>query len=271
MDVESSCNIVSHGRHQSTSKNGLTHPIGFTCLVAVGLVLGCMASLAQAAPLSREDEVRLTQRTDFSWTGTPADGTALITPFDPALGTLNAIYIDLHGSLHATGMTPPASDHTASVMFEADTSDGTGFNFNLSPGLIDLDNGANHNPRKSKAAHFNQHFDLAFYFDHTTDSTGTTSPTDIAGFSLPMVAGLMSGFTDSASTDPIQQQFTFSQIGGSSALSDITGSGRLDVAYVYSPSLAPEPSSAALLLAPLLVILTRRRRRPHVVVSRLAA
>ena len=226
----------------------------FLCLL---LCLLCLPNDSEA--LSMFSTSSLSFASGFGFVG--------VTPFDPTLGTLEEIAINIEGSFTGTATVSPAAVdsfgqvHPVPYTFEiSQTFDGSldkYFDF-VSPATF-LFAGDNVDPVPTLP--FISSFSYGFKFDASTDLLGGNTFPSFTGDLVPptSIFGFRDGFLETSV--PIDEILfrTYYSIGGGT----IQTFGNLTIEYLYEPNPVPEPSTFILLFGGFmgLVFVTRRRKK----------
>ena len=185
-----------------------------------------------------------------------------VQPFDPALGTLDRVLVDIQGVLEVKGI---ALSPTFSVGVSQNFMGLAGkyFNFTNDAQLLVTGTGLPGEPVALVTS-----FRYTFQFNEVTDQFG---------FTVPAVEGPFLVFPssiDGTRADFLRTSFPLDEIDVVQAptlmagiqLTTLESQGSLEITYVYTPVAVPEPGSLALLVSGSLTALTygwRRRNRPQ--------
>lgn len=249
-------------------KSSRTH----ICRFALCLLLCTWASTGLAGL------VKITSSTFSAPLG--ATGTAAIiglTPFDPALGTLDSVNVTLNGAITVLGLASPFRDgfgtalpysYQVNVTQDFDGLADQFFDFD-SDALLTLTGSASGAGEPFSLSAF---FSYGFTFDSTTDLVGFTFPSFSASpgiLSPPTgISGTRADFL--ASIVSLNQIALIESVSAGLAspvpvsVSGISTSGALLVQYNYTPTSVPEPTPLALMAIGAAALGFSRRRQAHV-------
>ena len=184
-----------------------------------------------------------------------------VQPFDPALGTLDRVLVDIQGVLEVKGI---ALSPTFSVGVSQNFMGLAEKYFKFSPDaqLLLTSSGPPGEPVALVTS-----FRYTFQFNEVTDLSGFTFPA-VEGplIFVPSIAGTRADFLKTPlpvdEIDVVQAPTLMAGI----QLTTLESQGSLEITYLYTPVAVPEPSSLALLVSGCLAALTygwRRRNRPQ--------
>ena len=194
-----------------------------------------------------------------------------LTPFDPALGTLDSVNVTINGQITVTGSTtpqfvgsPPVPQpypYQVNVTQDFDGLGGQFFSFN-NPALFIFNSVASGG---GEPFQLSRPFSYGFTFDSTTDLSGLVVPSFSGPVAPPIISGTRADFLK---TDGALNQILLSHTAvpvGPIILSSAVASGALIVQYNYTPAQAGEVSEpgALALFGVALAVLGFRRRRPR--------
>lgn len=200
----------------------------------------------------------------FSASGAIASGFAGFPEFDPTLGTIDEIGIEIAGTLVVTTLLAPLQTILPFVDFDASGAGGRGFGFSGDGARFALP-GATNPSAFPELRTLATTFALDFTVDAFSDLTGVvfSSTSSTSGTLIPPVAidARRSDFVEGLAPIGINEVLIFRPIGLVATTLDIAGA--ITVTYTYTPAPAPNPvpaPGAAALLAALPLLLARRRR-----------
>lgn len=231
------------------------------CLVVA--VVAVVVALAVPSPVGA-----LTQTQLRPFSATPFDAIG-VTPFDPALGTLDSVSVSILGTLSVGGATGPLITPGGPVpyVYHVDVTQdyfglaGRYFDF-LAPASFTF-------VRNASGA--GETFALITIFSYDFDFTATT---DLVGFVLPSVSSTMSALVPPISgiggarsdflldlsgvneIDLVQQASGIGFGGPPPTVTSVSAAGTIQIDYRFTPAAVavPEPASLALLGAALLAL-----------------
>jgi len=228
-------------------------------LVAIGFVLVIGAPrVVRAASISFI--------TSFS--GAPTDNIAM-TPFNPALGTLESVGVSIIGTLTVQGIALPLLDgngapiavpYTISAFQSFDGLGSTYFAF-----ASDAQFFFSGTTVGQQSVFASQAFSYTFTFNDATDLAGFVIPSANGPTTPPTsIAGLRASFLPPVSNvnEVVLVQSVLSQQQLLTGLA-VSSGGSITVTYNYTPTPVPEPASLLLLGSGLVGVGVRRLRRRH--------
>ena len=222
----------------------------------LGILLATAVTVLAVRPASAD---LITQTRTFTVSHSPGLSLTSFDEFDPALGTLDSVTVQINGALGASVLLPGPSGVTPIVDFETLRLTGRGFAFG-SGGL-----GARF--FFPATFPFVANFSLGFTANELSDVTGIVSPNvGASGATLqppPTIAARRDDFIENIITPGIQEEFLFLPVGFTPD-SGFTGGGLISLTYDFTPfetSGVPEPMTLALFGIGLAgIALTRRRK-----------
>ena len=196
----------------------------------IGLGLICLAS-AVASPAAA---LTITQTLVTTFSGTPGttSGSELFVQFEPVLGTLTQVEVDLTyaGNHTVTGTNNTGTDGMYSFTLTDNTSQSVGTIFAFSDSTLSLSHS------------------LAAGDTHTDPLTGSLSATDTLTFGPDFLQFI--GFGTVLAQESDTTTFTCTPTPTFPCDANVSGTLTDTVTYTYTPTSVPEPSSLLLLLGP---------------------
>jgi hypothetical protein len=190
-----------------------------------------------------------------------------VQPFDPALGTLDRVLVDIQGIVEVRGI---ALSPTFSVGVSQNFMGLAGKYFKFSPDAQLLLTGSG--PPGEPVALVTT-FAYTFQFNEVTDLIGFTVPA-VQGpfFVVPSIDGARAGFLRTPLPLDEIDVFQAPSFTAGIQLGTLESQGSLEITYEFTPVAVPEPGSLALLVSGCLAALTygwRRRNQPESIHQRL--
>jgi hypothetical protein len=201
-------------------------------------------------------------------TGVGPTATALLgfPEFDPALGTLDSVGIEISGVLNASVVLLPFQTILPLVAFDAIGAGGRGFDFAGNGATFVLGTFTNPSTTAPLPVTVATSFTMTFLIDAFSDLAGVIVPatSSAVGTLVPPVnvAARRSDFIRGIVPIGVSETLTFTPTGF--VASNITVGGAVTVTYTYTPAVVPAPipaPGAAVLLAAVPLLLRRRRRK----------
>lgn len=192
-----------------------------------------------------------------------------LQPFNPALGTLNSVHVEVLGTVQLTALPPPTtytcgfSICVTPYLFDVQVGQvflGLGGKFFTFPTPVIFDFQGVASGWGDPVPLF-QLFSYDFTFDQVSDLTGIVVPSVSGAFLWPPnIIGSRQSFTDSGF--PLHEVDAISYLSLSTVpvtFPDISGSMMVEYDYTPAPAPVPEPGSLALLGSGLAGLIARRR------------
>lgn len=229
---------------------------------AVAASFLALAAIAVATPSSA---ATITFNQPFSGSGAVAAALVGFPEFQPALGTVDEIGIEIVGTLALTTLLAPQQSIVPQIGFDAFGAGGRGFGF-AGDGARFLLPGATNPSAIPELRTLVTTFTLAFKLDALSDLTGVVVPSTSStlGTLIPPVSveARRSDFIQGLVSIGVNETLVFTPIGFVATTLDIGGA--ITVTYTYTPAggpnAVPAPGAVALLAALPLLLLRRRRR-----------
>lgn len=182
--------------------------------------------------------------------------------FDPALGTVDEIGVEIGGTLLVSTLLTPLQSIQPIIDFDASGAGGRGFAFAGSGARFILP-GATNATTFPELRSFATTFTLAFTIDALSDLTGVViaSTSSTSGALIPPVSveARRSDFIAGLAPIGVNETLIFSPIGFTPTTLDVNGAITLTYTYTPAPSAVPAAGAAALIAALPLLLLRRRR------------
>jgi hypothetical protein len=203
-------------------------------------VLACLAA-SWAAP-QRAAGAMIVQSTSFN-ASAPGFAALGVTPFDPALGTLDAVGVEIRGTVSGTAQAPLGQPYTVTITqdFFGLTNKYFAFDGTGSVTFPGMGTGT--------TVPFAAGFSYTFQFDAATDILGLTFATTTGPVTPPLdVIGTRARFLKtSLPPDEIDLVQGLQTSPTGNVIATATTDGTLSIEYDYTPAPVPEPGSLILM------------------------
>jgi hypothetical protein len=235
-------------------------------------------SLVAAAPAAFADSILVVS--GFSGSGFDAIG---VTPFNPALGTLDSVNVGILGTLTVSGNTLPFAPNGAPVPYPYQVTvsqdfsgfANTYFSFDTAAifGWLEIATGS------GEPLSLTSVFSYSFTLNSGTDLLGFTVPSASGTYATlqpPLsISGMRADFYPNVfqiNEVDLIQSWAVSSVPVPVFINNVQSAGSMTFEYNYTPTppvppVIPEPSTLAL-VGPSLLALSLRRRRAHIPASR---
>ena len=241
-------------------------------MARIPVELRTLRGLALAACFVASAAHAETYLVNSSFAGGPFDAIG-VTPFDPARGTLDAVHVEILGTLSVVVATTPLIGGTGPVPYPYTVEvsqdffglGGRFFDFSL-PARFDFSSVAS---GAGEPAQLTTGFVIDFTFNHATDLAGagtfvsSASATSATLLPPPVIAGSLDKFLPSITgVHEVDMLLSSRPLVGPVSVQNAFAQGALTFQYDYTPTAVPEPETYAMLMAGLglLVFIARRRR-----------
>jgi hypothetical protein len=226
--------------------------------------VAALAICAAAAQPAEALQVIHANSFTFNAAGTASTG---FQEFDPSLGTLNSVTVDIDGTFSALTFVAPGQAFTPIVELDALNAGPRGFSFSNEIQFIFLpvfDPGPPASPGHTETIATG--FSIDFTFNATTDIAGLVAANTTATNATPATTTAVAQRDDFVEQNPpgpigINEVLTLSPV-NFAAISGFSGGGSMILTYDYTPFVValPIPATATLFLLGLSGLALLRRR-----------